>query len=96
MDRVGLEHPPYRRVRAAFPLYPCYILLEFDGGEYRLGDLSEYVKRQGELYEPLAHWESFRQLKVEDDTVVFPNGLDFDPAVLYVQSRAFDVQEIVR
>ncbi len=96
MDRVNQEHPPYRQVKAAFPLYPCYILIEFDHGEYRVSDLSDYLKRPSELFQPLTRWESFRQLRVEDDTVVFPNGLDLDPAVLYAESKVFDVREIMQ
>ena len=96
MDRMTTEHPPHRRVQAAFPLYPCYVLLEFEQGEYRISDLSDYVNRTGELFEPLSKWEIFRQLRVEEDTLVFPNGLDFDPGILYEESKPLDVSRMVQ
>ena len=96
MDRVNQEHPSYRQVKSAFPLYPCYLLVEFDHEEYRISDLSDYINRTGELFKPLSRWEVFRQVKVEDDTVLFPNGLDFDPAVLYEESKIFNIREIVQ
>ena len=95
LDRVTMYHPPYRQIVSAFPLYPCYILAEFDGSDYRIIDLSSFLERHEELFEPLSRWEFFRQVKVEDDTIAFPNGLDFDPAFLYAESKPFDTEKIV-
>jgi hypothetical protein len=39
----------------------------------------------GELYEPLRDADYFRQVMVDDEvgTIVWPNGADFDPDLLY-------------
>jgi len=39
----------------------------------------------GEIYGPLANSELFEQVHIDQDvhTLVWPNGADFDPAILY-------------
>ena len=59
------------------------------------GDNMNVSRWRDELYEPLSEWDFFRQVKVEEETIVFPNGLDFDSAILYVTSKPFDTQKIL-
>lgn len=93
MGRVTDEHPPYHEVKAAFPLYPSFVLMEFETGEYRVHDFSRFFGQSGEMIAPLPQWDFFRKVRVDEGTLVFPNGLDFDPAVLYAESQPFDVRK---
>lgn len=100
VDRVKEEsslHPPAHRVLRVFPLYPSYLLLEFETGEYRIADLSKDFQRDGELLVPLKQWDSFRQVRVDADhvTIEWPNGLDFDPGVLYAESKPILPQQLM-
>lgn len=90
-------HPPFHAVRAVMPLPPHHLLLEFDTGEYRLRDLGDLVRRSEPLFSPLADWRFFRRVRVDDDgvTIVWPNGLDLDPACLYEASVPADVSVLV-
>ncbi len=90
-------HPPFRAVRAVMPIRPHHLLLEFDAGEYRIRDLADLVGRAEPLFAPLSEWEYFRQVRVDDDgvTVVWPNGLDLDPAMLYAASVPANVAALV-
>jgi hypothetical protein len=68
------------------PIPPCHLLLLFDTGEYKLVDLEDVVGHDGPLFLPLRRWDFFRRVQRDQDgvTVVWPNGLDLDPAMLYV------------
>lgn len=52
-----------------------------DGGEQRI-DFSPVLK--GELYSPLKDRSLFEQVRIDPEvhTLVWPNGADFDPAIL--------------
>ncbi len=67
------------------------LLITFEGGERRLIDISELVPWDG-VFEPLEDAAYFRQVRVEADvgTIVWPNGADVCPDVLYEQSRPAD------
>jgi hypothetical protein len=67
-----------------------------EDSDYRIIDLLSFLERNEELFEPLSRWEFFRQVKVEDDTIAFSNGIDFDPAFLYAESKPYDTEKIVR
>ena len=92
-----MAHPPAHRVYRVFPIFPCYLLLEFENGEYRMANLSPEQSLTGELFEPLKQWDSFRQVRVDVGhiTIQWPNGLDFDPGVLYAESQPFVIQKIL-
>jgi hypothetical protein len=62
----------------------CYCLrVGFDDGSAREIDLEPIL--QGEIYGPLRDREVFNSVKVDPEvhTVVWPNGADFDPAILH-------------
>jgi hypothetical protein len=60
-------------------------LLLFDTGEYKLVSLDDLIEQDGPLFLPLRRWDFFRLVQRDQDgvTVVWPNGLDLDPAMLY-------------
>lgn len=64
------------------------LLLTFEGNERREVDIAPLVPLDG-LFEPLSDTTYFRQVRVEPDvgTVVWPNGADVCPDVLYEKSQ---------
>jgi len=62
--------------------------LVFDGGECRSIDVADLVGFDG-VFEPLQDPDYFRQVRVVPDvgTIVWPNGADLCPDVLYERSR---------
>ena len=64
------------------------LLLDFDNGERREVDIRSLISFDG-VFEKLNDESYFRQVRVEPDvgTIVWPNGADLCPDVLYKQSR---------
>lgn len=78
MERIGR----LVRVRAVQPLDGYRVLLEFEDGTKRIVDLGIYLR--GPVFDAIRHDPAtFRALKVEHGTIVWPNGADIDPDVLY-------------
>ncbi len=63
------------------------LLLTFGNGEKRLVDIAAIVPFDG-VFEPLLDEVFFRRVRVDRDigTIVWPNGADLCPDVLYEQS----------
>lgn len=80
-------------VRSVYPVTPCYLILEFESGEYRVIDLRPFL--EGPVFEPLKDPSFFRQVKADPDagTVVWPNGADLCPDVLYAKSVPLKLPE---
>ena len=57
--------------------------VRFDDGTSREIDLEPIL--EGELYGPLRDPETFAKVKIDPEvrTLVWPNGADFDPAILH-------------
>ena len=75
-------HPIYRV--KSFEMIDDYILdIKFDDGTSQRIDFRPVLS--GELYGPLQDLSLFNQVKVDSevDTLVWPNGADFDPATLH-------------
>jgi hypothetical protein len=71
-------------IRSVKPLEGFQVLLEFSTGEKKTVDLEPLM--QGPIFEPLRNDpELFRALRVDEElgTIVWPNGADLDPNVLY-------------
>jgi hypothetical protein len=75
-DVVQVEH-----------LERCRLRLTFEGNEQREVDIAAIVPFDG-VFEPLKDEDYFRQVRVEPDvgTIVWPNGADICPDVLYERS----------
>ncbi len=65
------------------------LLLTFEGGERREVDISKLVPFDG-VFAPLKDESYFRQVRINPDvgTIVWPNGADFCPDVLFSSGRA--------
>lgn len=63
------------------------LILKFDNGKERHVDITPFLK--GALFQSLKDVEFFRQVRVdkESGTIVWPNGADLDPDVLYDNSQ---------
>ena len=64
------------------------LLLTFDNDERREVDIAALIPFDG-VFEPLKDPDYFRQVRVEPDvgTIVWPNGADLCPDVLYENSQ---------
>jgi hypothetical protein len=78
--------PMLHEVRSAYPVGSHHLILEFETGEYRVINLRPFL--EGPMFEPLKDPAFFRQAKADPDagTVVWPNGADICPDVLYAKS----------
>jgi hypothetical protein len=57
-------------------------LIEFDDGVRAVVDFSEYLRR-GPVFEALRDPHVFRQARIDDGTIAWPNGADIAPETLY-------------
>jgi hypothetical protein len=69
---------------AAKAVGDCRLHLRFEDGVEGVVDLAPHLTFRG-VFEPLRDHEYFAQVRVDADlgTVVWPNGADLDPDVLY-------------
>jgi hypothetical protein len=77
-----MEHSIYRVV--AFEIVAPYTLqVEFDDHSRQVIDFRPIL--EGELYGPLRDLAVFNQVRLDPEvqTLVWPNGADFDPATLH-------------
>lgn len=77
-----MNHPIYRV--AAFKILAPYTLeVEIEDNTTQSIDFKPILK--GELYGPLLDLKLFNQVQIDPEvhTLVWPNGADFDPAVLH-------------
>src|SRR5437868_3962033 len=77
-----MEHPIYR-VSAVEPLGGFRLRLSFDDQTTREIDLERVL--EGEIYGPLRNPALFAAVSIDPEihTLVWPNGADFDPAILH-------------
>jgi len=62
---------------------PFTLRVEFEDGTLQVIDFRPVLR--GELYSPLQDEAVFDSVRVDEETqtLVWPNGADFDPAILY-------------
>jgi hypothetical protein len=77
-----MAHEIYRVVSFE-KVAPFTLRLQFDDGVSQLVDFRPVLK--GELYGPLQDLSLFDQVQIDPEvhTLVWPNGADFDPAILH-------------
>ena len=77
-----MSHPIYR-VRSFEIVAPYTLLVRFDDNTEQTIDFRPVLA--GQLYRPLRNLELFNQVRIdpEVETLVWPNGADFDPATLH-------------
>ncbi|MDA8194838.1 MAG: DUF2442 domain-containing protein [Thermaerobacter sp.] len=86
----GFSRPPagsngsLPQVIAVRPFPEYQLVLKFKDGELRVFDMEPLL--WGEMFEPLRTKDLFNQVRVEEGTIVWPNGADLDPEELYEES----------
>ena len=77
-----MNHPIHRVISVNL-VAPYVLRLEFDDGLMRTIDFVTVL--EGELFGPLRDPAVFAQVRLDPEvqTVVWPNGADFDPATLH-------------
>ena len=77
-----MSHPIYR-VRSFEIVAPYTLRVRFDDNTEQTIDFRPVLA--GELYGPLRNLELFNQVRIdpEVETLLWPNGADFDPATLH-------------
>ena len=75
-------HPIYR-VRSFEIMGPYTLRVHFDDRTEQIIDFEPVLA--GELYGPLRDLSLFKQARIDPEvhTLVWPNGADFDPAILH-------------
>jgi hypothetical protein len=73
-------------VAAAIPLGAYVVRVVFADGEIRDVDVEPILS--GPVFQPLRDVELFRRVTVDEtgDSIVWPNGADLDPEVIYGSS----------
>lgn len=73
-------------VAAAIPLGAYVVRVVFADGEIRDVDVEPILS--GPVFEPLRDVELFRRVTIDEtgDSIVWPNGADLDPDVIYGSS----------
>jgi len=77
-----MVHPIYR-VRSCQVVGPYLLRLRFDDDSEQVINFESVLG--GELYRPLRDLAIFNQVRIDPEvqTLVWPNGADFDPATLH-------------
>ena len=77
-----MRHPIYRILECEH-VWPYSLRLKFDDGLERVVDLEAIL--EGRIYGPLRDEGLFSKVQIDPEiqTVTWPNGADFDPAVLH-------------
>jgi hypothetical protein len=75
---------PMMEVVAVRPQEGHSLWLQFNDSTERIVDVGPILARGGPMVDPLTRDRAlFEAVRVEDGTVVWPNGFDLDPDVLY-------------
>jgi hypothetical protein len=74
---------PIHRVTGFERIAPFTLRIEFDDSTTQVVDFRPVLS--GEIYGPLTDLRLFDQVRLDDEahTLVWPNGADFDPAILH-------------
>ena len=81
--------PIYPRVTGVEVRGHFVVALTFADGTQGIVDLGPSMRGHGNLYAALQDPEYFAQVRVDPEwgTIVWPNGVDLDPDVLYHQAH---------
>lgn len=84
--------PKLIRVRSASIIKNQIVRLEFEDG--RVKEIDLFPLMRGPIFEELlSEPELFKQIMVHHGTLVWPNGADIDPDVLYYDLQPAPVSE---
>jgi hypothetical protein len=73
---------PIKKIVEAKPIAGFRVAVRFDDGVTKTVDLEPYLR--GPIFDPIRlDQTAFRAVKIDGGTLVWPNGADIDPLVLY-------------
>jgi len=64
------------------------LVCEFNDGEIIEYDMRYILEEKGPMVDPLKDEVFFNQVFVQDGDVIWPNGYDLNPEVIYREGRA--------
>lgn len=64
------------------------IKLSFDDKSVRIVDLEKMLKSAKNMFLPLKNMDYFKQVKCDGTTIIWPNGVDLCPDVLYKMGKS--------
>jgi len=70
------------------PLKDYQLKLEFQNQETRIFDTKPYLDKG--IFVELKNIEYFNKARIFFDSIAWPNGQDFDPDCLYIESRVIE------
>lgn len=84
------------QVKSVPPLKNFHLLLEFEDENFKVFDLRPFLTDMG-LMKDLKNEMYFIQVQVDPDlrTIVWPNGMDFCPDVLFEKCVSIDMPESI-
>jgi hypothetical protein len=73
---------------------PFRLALEFTDGSSGTVDLRSWIGGRGGVFAPLQNHEFFARVTVDREagTIVWPNGVDLDPDMLYYAAHGIPVE----
>jgi hypothetical protein len=77
------------RIQQATPLSGHRLLLKFNNQEERIFDCTDYLEIG--VFKKLKTESYFKQVKVSEGTACWPEGQDFCPDMLYIESTPITV-----
>jgi hypothetical protein len=88
----------FPRILSVKPLANYVVELTFSDGLCAPVDLSKWIVGHGGVFTPLQDETYFRQVKVDPEakTIVWPNGVDFCPDVLYAEAAGKNIPQEVQ
>ena len=86
----------FPRVSAVRHISAYELEISFSDGTVADLDFRERVLGRGGVFRPLENIEFFAEVAVDREagTLVWPNGVDFCPDVLYAEATGKDIQEL--
>ena len=84
------------RVSGVRHLQDYFLEISFTDGTVAKLDFRRRVVGRGGVFEPLQRVVFFRQVSVDEEagTLVWPNGVDFCPDVLYAEATGKPISEL--
>ena len=74
-----------RKVKKVTPLDNFRLELVFDNNEVKVFDVKPYMNRG--IFTELKSPDYFKEVRIFFDSITWPNGQDFDPDHLYIESH---------